>query len=86
MDPQLLQAIGIGTGLLAGGLTKKVSKQKGSDAHKVGSPLAALVAGAAVALIGGNPDVLASAGQYGGQAVLAHTIVKNLYELIFRKD
>ena len=55
----------IGVSLLAGFLTKKYSKAKGSDAHKIASPIVAVVAAGATAALTGDLTTIQDISQAG---------------------
>lgn len=68
--------------LVGGFVVKTVSKRKGSDAHKVLSPLAALVMGLVAAAFGQSPDIINAGASGAAYAVLGHTLWKNATQLI----
>ena len=66
MDPYLQKSIGLSSALLAGFITKKVSKNKGSTTHKILSPVAATIGGFGAMLAMGEGEVTFGGALRGG--------------------
>lgn len=79
----LLQLGGILAGLVSGAITKKISKKKGSTAHKLLSPVAAVVGAAgAAAAAGAEGQELMNAGvEAGAAAVFGHSVYRGAKEV-----
>ena len=69
-------------GLVAGGITKRISKKKGSNLHKVLAPVAAILGAGGTALATGeDPEsggLAAAAAQDGSMAVLIQSLWRGL--------
>lgn len=72
--------------LASGYLVKRYSKARGSDIHRLGSPVVAVVAAGAIAAVTGDSaaiqDVAQAGVEYGAAAVAAHSVVKNGLQLL----
>ncbi len=75
--------------LVSGWLTKKYSKASGSDIHRLGSPVAAVLTAGALSAVTGDTtaieDVARAGVEYGGLAVAVHSVVKNGVQLLGKR-
>jgi hypothetical protein len=79
---EVLKFLPLVSSWFGGFVVKFFSKKKGSDVHKVLSPLAALILGCVAALVGGSPDVIQVGAHDTAYVILGHTLIKNALQLI----